>query len=102
MNQKVKNAITKYCSMLPYPNSSSQSNDDSRLYEISFYLAKCNENLDDNFFRQELRKNSQASLDNLNDSQFNDFAKNRIIEINGGKYILVSLSNLIFDNHTKL
>ena len=96
MNADLKQAIELYCSMLPYTNKSAQPNDDKRLYTISYYLVKTKEQFDENFFKQQLRKNTQSSLDNLIDSQFNEFAANRITEIRKGTYIIERISELIF------
>lgn len=96
MNQDLKKAIEGYCSKLPYINESSQPHDDNRLYSISYYLVKTKERFDEDFFKQELRKNSKARLDILNDAQFEEFAVNRIDEILRGRYIIESISNLIF------
>ncbi|MDD3723712.1 MAG: hypothetical protein PHW92_14740 [Lutibacter sp.] len=96
MNPDLKKAIEGYCSKLPYINESSQPHDDNRLYSISYYLVKTKERFDTDFFKQELRKNSKASLDKLNNVQFEEFAENRIDEIQRGSYIIERISNLIF------
>lgn len=94
MNTDLKHAIESYCSMLAYPNSSAQPNDDRRLYGISYFLVKTREALDEDFFKIELRKNTRAGFDNLNDTQFNEFVESRISEINNGKYVIDSISHL--------
>lgn len=99
MNQELTNAIKLYCSMLPYINYSAQPNDDKRLYTISYHLVKSGERLDEDFFKQELRKNSHAGLNILIDEEFEKFAANRIKEIQSGRYILDIISNLIFPNN---
>lgn len=73
-----------------------QPNDDKWLYKIAYYLVKTNENFDEDFFKQELRKNSHAGLDTLNDTQFEEFSENRIAEIQNGRYVLSCISDLIF------
>jgi spermidine/putrescine-binding protein len=96
MSPDLKKAIENYCSKLPYFNVSSQPHDDNRLYTISYYLVKTKELFDEDFFKKELRKNSKASLNILNDAQFEEFVENRINEIQRGSYIIERISNLIF------
>ena len=96
MNTKLEEAIKDYCSMLPYPNSSANPNDDRRLYSISYFLVKSKEALNIEFFKQELRKNTHAGLDKLDIDPFEEFALNRIDEIEKGKYIIDKISYLVF------
>ncbi len=96
MKPDLKKAIEYYCSMLPYINVSGQPHDDKRLYTISYYLVKTKERFDVDFFKKELRENSKASLDKLNDIQFDEFLENRTDEILRGRYIIERISYLIF------
>ena len=96
MNSDLKQAIENYCSMLPYANKSPQPNDDKRLYTISYFLVKTEEPFDIDFFKQELRKNSQSGLNILVENQFEKFANNRIEAIKKGKYVIDRISELVF------
>lgn len=96
MNSELKKAIESYCAMLPYPNTGSNPNDDTRLYTISYFLVKTGEPFDTNFFKSELRKNDRAQLNIMNDKAIEKFVENRKSEIENGHYVLSRISELIF------
>lgn len=86
MNE-LKKAIDFYSDMLPYPNTGSNPNDDRRLYKIAYIAYKTKQDIPEEYFKAQLRKNTTANLDILSDDSFNDFFDTILGKIKDAIYI---------------
>lgn len=84
---ELKKAIDFYSDMLPYPNKGSNPNDDRRLYKIAYIAYKTEQDIPEEYFKNQLRKNTTAHLDILTDDSFNEFFYTILGKIKDAIYI---------------
>lgn len=84
---ELKKAIDLYSDMLPYINTGGNPHDDRRLYKIAYIAYKTKQDIPEEYFKEQLRKNTTAQLDILNDDDFNDFFSTILGKIKDAIYI---------------
>lgn len=84
---ELKKAIRIYSDMLPYINTGGNPHDDRRLYKIAYIAYKTNQNIPEEYFKEQLRKNTMAQLDVLDEKDFNDFFYTILEKIKDAIYI---------------
>ena len=73
--------------MLPYINTGGNPHDDRRLYKIAYIAYKTKQDIPVEYFKEQLRKNSIAQLDRLDEDSFNDFFNTILSKIKDAIYI---------------
>lgn len=93
MRQNLQNAIKDYCIMLPYLNTSSNPNDDTRLVKIAYeYVLIDRGGLDVSDFKSYMRLNN--SIKDTDENDLDEFISNRIELILEFSYPMTILKNL--------
>ena len=90
----LEKAIKWYCEMLPYPNTGANPHDDRRLYQIAYFSVKLDTSITEELLFEYLKEYSRFGKD-MDEAQLHEFAENRRVEIENGRYILSILKDVL-------